>query len=463
MSEDKETTYLSLPTIPKDEFYEDWCAAVLATSGLFLERRLSLNNPINILELDIVTTKFSNKGTEKSLSEIKSGDWGLTDVFKVRGWLDYLHYDKASFVVLDSQKQQFVEFQNVASSLQIGLVNVQKDANGKLDNTPLTKLYGLPSIDKKVFDCSVATLRYAFCMERLMLEKYLKPLAKDPQGLVGYTNLKNYISEIRDYSFFVSDIHQRLLTVFGSFQHNKNISARLDTESNTGNYPDADKSSFSYSTFQKIFYEIPAKQHPLHISLYSEIYNRLIMLKLSIEEAIKDNTLTGLMKTIRMLSLPSNIRQGVRELMHHPYYYLYPVLWQNFIFVMGGFILTDKIKEEYYVLSQLSGIPESEIDHALQAFDLLFPIAGGKWLIDKPNTSIRIMQFMSLPFSGLGANFRRLYYRPDDNHYLYDDLKGIITGKYTINDMAKFNNLAVEYLSKAKELIDINRGNAKNP
>ena len=60
---------------------------------------------------------------------------------------------------------------------------------------------------------------------------------------------------------------------------------------------------------------------------------------------------------------------------------------------------------------------------------------------------------MPLPFSGLGANFRRQYYRTDDEHHDYKDLEGQLSGKYTVNDLIKFNNLAVDYLSKAKELI----------
>lgn len=278
MSKDMGTTHLTLPSIPKDEFYEDYVAAVLSASGLFLERRLALSTPINILELDIVTTKFKPDGTEKTLSEIKSGDWGLTDVFKVRGWLDFLRYEKASFVVLDSKKQAFNEYQKVASSLQIGLTNVPKNTNGVLDYTPIIDIYGLPSIDKRVFENAVPTLRYAYCMERLMIEKYLKPLAKDPQGLKGFTHLKNYVSDISDYSFFIGDAHQRLLTVFGSFQQNKNITARIDTEKCTGNYVEADNATLSKTVFQKLFYEIPAKLHPLHVSLYAELYNRLIML-----------------------------------------------------------------------------------------------------------------------------------------------------------------------------------------
>ena len=85
--------------------------------------------------------------------------------------------------------------------------------------------------------------------------------------------------------------------------------------------------------------------------------------------------------------------------------------------------------------------------------DLLFPLDRGGWFIDKPNTSIKVLQFMPMPFCGLGANFRRCYYRKDDTHSGYSDLEDKISGKYTVRDLMKFNDLAVEYLSKAKELV----------
>ena len=231
------------------------------------------------------------------------------------------------------------------------------------------------------------------------------------------------------------------------------MTARIDTEKRTGIYEDYDHAVLSREAFEELFYNIPARQNPLHIALYAELYNRLIMMKLAVEEIIKDKSLRGLMTTIHRLSLPNNIKMGMDEIVKQPHFYLYPSLWQSFIFVMGGFLLKDKIDDEYYILSVLSGVPKNEVGKALKAFDLLFPLNNGNWFIDRPHTSIRILQFMPLPFSGLGANLRRLYYRTNNAHHEYSDLEDILTGKYTVNDLIKFNNLAVEYLSKAKELV----------
>lgn len=182
---------ISLPSIPKDEFYEDYVAAVLSIGGLFLERRLILNYPINILELDVVTTRLEQNRIEKTLSEIKSGKWGLTDVFKVRGWLDYLKYDKASFVSLNSPNGRDNLYQQVAKTMGIDLIDVQKQDTDKLDETSLQQVYGIAQIDKNVYECALPTFRYAYCLERLMSEKYLKPLAQNSKDLQAYKNYRN--------------------------------------------------------------------------------------------------------------------------------------------------------------------------------------------------------------------------------------------------------------------------------
>lgn len=94
------------------------------------------------------------------MSEIKSGKWGLTDVFKVRGWLDYLKYDKASFVSLNSPNGRDNLYQQVAKTMGIDLIDVQKQDTDKLDETSLQQVYGIAQIDKNVYECIRMCIAY---------------------------------------------------------------------------------------------------------------------------------------------------------------------------------------------------------------------------------------------------------------------------------------------------------------
>ena len=171
------------------------------------------------------------------------------------------------------------------------------------------------------------------------------------------------------------------------------------------------------------------------------------MLQLSVEESYRDKEMKDMMSIIEQLGLPNNIKDGLTILQsNHKYYYLYPHLWQIFIYVFGGFILEEKKDKEYEMLSELTKIPIDEIPNALKAFDILFSITESSWLYTNTYSNITILQFMPLQLSGVGANFRRIIYRSDDEHVTYEDLRTQFESKYTLNDLIKYNNLLIEYL-----------------
>lgn len=438
---------ICLPKLPKGEYYEDFVAALLCCGGYFIEKRIELRNPTNILELDVVTSKYTSDYVEKSITEIKSGGWGLPDVFKVRGWLDYLKIDKAFFVCLNNTKSNFSEMQDIAKELKINLCNVEiNDEDTKKQE--LLNAFNIAVSNKELYECAAFTLRLSFCAERMMVGKYLKELAKNSQCASAYHETQDFIYTVCEHSFFQNNAWKRLQEVFGAYKKYKNITARMDAERNASKDEDADKAELSESSFSKLFYKCEAEKNPLHVALYAEMMCRLSMLQLSIEESYRDNELKGLLKTLEKLGLPNNINAGISVLREkHEYYYLYPHFWQIFIFVFGGFILEEKREEEYKMLSELTDIPSDQVPNALKAFDILFPIANdSSWLFTNSYSKITILQFMPLPISGAGANFRRIIYCIDDKHASYMDLGKQFSSDYTRKDLTKYNNLLIEYL-----------------
>ena len=180
----------------------------------------------------------------------------------------------------------------------------------------------------------------------------------------------------------------------------------------------------------------------------------MIILQLCVEESLKNNDLKDIINTLKNSSLPNNIKTGIDLLKSdHKYYYLYPHFWQIFIYVFGGFILKEKEKEEYKMLSILTNIPPKEIPKALQAFDVLFPLKNKSWLYTT-NSNITILQFMPRQLSGVGANFRMFIHKEGDKHVTYEDLGKYYEFKsqYTLDDLIKYNNLLVEYLYVDKNI-----------
>lgn len=453
MDKDKK---IHLPDLPKDEYYEDLVAALLCAGGYYIEKRIDLREPTNVLELDVVTSKYYPDHVDKILSEIKSAGWGFPDVFKVRGWLDYLSLPKASFVCLNTNKSDFAQIQQVAKKLSIDLLEIVIE-NKEIKEENLLKAYEINVSNKKLYDCATWAIRHALCCERIMINKYLKPLVKDPNAPHSYQCASDFLYMVCEHSFFQNNAYERIKEVFEAFINFKNLTARMDTELLTKIYPDSEKATLSSDSFSKLFYECTSKKNPLHIALYAELMCRMTMLQLSVEESFRDKEMKGIMSVIERLGLPSNIKDGITTLQsYHKYYYLYPHFWQVFIYVFGGFILEEKKENEYEMLSELTGIPLDEIPNALMAFDVLFPIDGSSWLLKNTYSNITILRFMPLQLSGVGANFRRIIYRSDDEHASYEDLGIQFASKYTLSDLIKYNNLLIEYLFMDPKIRNLN-------
>lgn len=445
MAEEKK---IRLPDLPKDEYYEDFVAALLCAGGYYIEKRIDLRDPTNILELDVVTSKYYSDHVEKTLSEIKSAGWGISDVFKVRGWLDFLKFSKASFVCLNTNKKDFTQMQKVAKELNIDLLEIKIEEKN-IQKDDLLKVYNIKISDKNLYDCAVSCIRAALCCERNMVYKYLKPLAKDPSALLSLKKTNDFLYKVCNHSFFQNNAYDRIKEVFEAFTCFRNLTARMDTEKLKGEYPNTDKVSLSNESYTTLYYKCPAKKSPLHVALYAELMCRITMLQLCIEESFRDKELQDLKKMIERISLPNNIRDGIVTLQSsHKYYHLYSHFWQIFIYVFGGFILEEKRNEEYEMLSELTKIPIDEIPNALMAFDILFPLeTNNSWFL-LTNSNIKLLKFIPPQLCGVGANFRRIIYRQDDKNVTYDDLKQQCNfgSSHTLQDLIKYNNLLIEYL-----------------
>ena len=174
MEKNNENGSISLPEIPKDKEYEDFIAAILQSGGCYLERGIIHRIKQDVLELDIVSTKFSEGNVERAISEIKSGGWGLSDIFKIRGWLDYLNLDKASFVVQIPNQEMEIS-KDIASKINVALID-----NQKLDCSELLKAYSIPRVQFK--DELIHSYRYAVALAADLVRSFRSSAKSAPEN-----------------------------------------------------------------------------------------------------------------------------------------------------------------------------------------------------------------------------------------------------------------------------------------
>ena len=88
----------SLPDDPRNIELEDYVAAHFAARGAFVETGVTERDPIDILELDTVWTDYRIASPTPRAVEVKSGKWGLGDLFKFYGWTQYLGMEPGEFI-----------------------------------------------------------------------------------------------------------------------------------------------------------------------------------------------------------------------------------------------------------------------------------------------------------------------------------------------------------------------------
>lgn len=453
-------TKLSLNSLPTDLDFEDFISSHLLLGGYTLDRSIheKLDGAGEIFEVDIITHQYNGKDT-KRLIEIKSKDWELNDIFKVGGRLRYLGVDSGVFIVQQKKEEKkFPSWQSSMSKMDVSLVYAGKQdpADTKLDLTELYKEFGIVAGSDD--DGMIEAVRFSYIAERCMRAR-ASQLKKSKQT-DGLKVLWDFSNAIQDISFYDGDPVQRLHRTFDLFKEYNHLSARLDYECLHGKFPSVDEVSQFESGRVKGYLLNEIDYLPVNYSLYLEHRLRMYIIQSCVEylviPKVYQSKIDEFLKKLSVNSLASNISNGIDYMgAKCPHFRSYPRLWQVFTYMMGGFILTDHYDEEIGLLSKVTGVPKDEVETAFSVYDILFPLVGGaSWMRDIGGTHIRRLNFMPAPFMGIGANFRRDYYRKDkaEKDPPYEDLKGILSSDYTYRNLLLWNQAAFDTLKRSEDL-----------
>jgi len=436
---------VSLPDLPKGKEFEEYISAFFQSSGNYIERNIVEREIEEVLELDIITTDYYPSPPEIKLIEVKSGNWGFADLFKIRGWMDYLNINKGVFIA--SKERDHINFlKEKAKQLNIDLIVIPDLSKSK---EALSELINNRAIE----DVDISTWRFSYWVERNLLER-LNHKKKSHPDKKCFRALENYYFKVNSGLFFTENIAQRVNKLYSTFQEFPRISAKCGNEL-IGNSFDREYDVLPGRIYKDTYYK--CNYNDIQISTFIEHRARLAILKNAIdyklykmagdENKTKDNSLlkiAGLKFEIPLLDLlPPSFKEGLDTLSKHKYFHRYPIFWQWFMWLFGGFILKDYKEKEYEILSQKTGIPTEEIPNALEAYQILFPREDG-WFMDlSPASNIKMLKMFPVPFMGVGANYRRLLYTESEK---FEDLS--LTGTHTLDDLIKWNNLTIEVLKK---------------
>jgi len=435
---------IKLQDLPKEKEFEEFVSAFFQANGFYVEHNIIDRKIEEVLEFDFVTTDYYKSPPRIILLEIKSGGWGFSDLFKIRGWMDYTSLEEGLLVA--SGTRENIDFViQISSSLNIGvttLPDLKKTSeylSGYLHNKP---------IDNR----DIEIWRFTYWLARIMLDR-LNKKKKSIQDKEGYRTLAYYHHQVNSGIFFTRNIVERIDKLYGLFKTNSKISAKLAHELNGESFHD-EHDKIPKNIFNETFYK--CKYTDIQISTFIEHKARITILKNAVDYKLykmahdSERTNVAVYKILGVQFsdfdlLPQGFIEGLEKISEHKYFHLYPVFWQWFLWAFGAFILKDIEEKEFKLLSEKTGIPINEIHNALLAYDLLFPRSEDGWFQIIPNTNIQILKLFPIPFRGIGANLRRFYY---SEKHEFQELQNMLSGRYTYSELIKWNNLTVEVLSK---------------
>jgi hypothetical protein len=427
-----------LSDIPRGEELEDFVAAHFQTAGFFVEKNIVQKEAEEILELDAVVTSYPGQLPDSILFEVKSGDWGFSDLFKQLGQMTYLKMPKGAFFTTTAPAHGDVTFyREKAASMGIRFLYVDntKNANAVFESE------GFPPVADPV---AFKVWRFSFWVERRLLYQLRQFIKKAPKS-VGPKEAIRYYRLVNNGVFFIQDIRERVYRLYSAYKEHPKLTLGNSSELAGKGY-DPKEADPSTGFMKEALFE---GKHPvLQASMYIEHRARLSILKAAVDyvclkqaHLLPDKIVDGKINLQKLLFsiLPLSFVDALKALEAFPHFKKLPHFWQAFLWSNGGFLLTDRLEAEYKTLSDQTGIPATDIENALEFYDILFPTSGS-WFQNAKGTKFRLLKMVPLYFRGVGA-----FHRLSRNKFKeYAEFK--ITD-YTSSDMIKWHNLVAKFLS----------------
>lgn len=298
--------------------------------------------------------------------------------------------------------------------------------------------------------------RFAYWLERSLLAR-VRQLRDSQPNSDRHSAILDYAFRINSDVFFKSTVAQRVMALYTTYQDFRHLTASASRERAGSKFRLGDEvdSDIPKEIFKETFYQ--HKHYELHAACWLEHRARLSLLKAAVDylsykaggsnARAEGSVLLGADATqwsmIIQALFPVAFRRTLDEISKEPAFRRYPVLWQWFLGVFGGFILLDYEDQELDCLARKSRVPREEVKNGLSVFDKLFPVSGG-WLRKSPSSNIKFLMLYPSSMKGIGAHYRLLNYT-DDGKYGSLDLTGI----HTAADLRQWNNAAVHILDKS--------------
>ncbi|QKW39946.1 hypothetical protein HUT06_42840 [Actinomadura sp. NAK00032] len=426
---------VTLPNIPgAGNELEDYIAALFQASGHFVEKQIVESDPADVLELDIFTTDYSSDELLHRLIEVKGGNWGYNDLFKVIGWMRYLELKRGAFFVTKWGDRETAPRRMAPLGLDVVCFDDFSSAPQHFESN------GFGSFIEPDL---IGLWRHSYSVERKLVKTII---AHAKAGAEGAVEAKKYYRLVNGGTFFARAPEESLAMLYEAYRDHPKLTLGYALELDGGAFDPHTPSTESVS-YRAALRE--GRYPELQACMYFEHRARLTILKASVDYALANpdgppplihDDGKWIFRGLTYHTLPASLHEGIDWLREQPNFRRYATFWQQFLWGWGGFYLKDRQNEEFAWMSKYSGIPIEEIPTALEAFDRFFP-GQGDWFVTPGWTDLHVVKMVPIVFQGIGAHHRRVQYGLEGNLRTLN-----ASAPYTHKDLANRINCTVDFL-----------------
>jgi hypothetical protein len=360
---------IRLPKDPKDYDYEDQVAAMLLACGYYLETRLVLKaGTEEVLEFDALATPVNDYANRKVV-EVKSGGWGIGDIFKLYGQTLYTGHGSAWLIhkqaSSDTKKEAIAE---VCEKIPVKTLRIDPAAGEQGDDFPLAI-----EMEKKLRNVLMAAAWWSRIADRLAQAKFRQWAKSDNTGADIVQKSRRYAGQLESSLFKESPL-RRADAIYDAYKAAPQLTSSLIQHvlQHSGDPLHKVRKSV-WDTHERVYVQyIAALEHRARIAVIKNAYDAVLL-----EKATPNPAVPWLKAGLGYKAfLPTSFQAGMQSLEAHPHAHRVAYFLQVFIEVLGGFYFSED-PEDVKLVADATGLPTEIVPEMVGMLDSFFPLPNG--------------------------------------------------------------------------------------
>jgi len=399
---------IQLPKDPKDHDYEDQIAAMLLASGYYLETRLILKKGSEeVLEFDAIVTP-TNDYTNRRIVEVKSGAWGMSDLFKLYGQTMYTKHSAAWLIhkkmLSTTKKAAILELSEKipVSTIYINLAN--QPAKTKCGEIPEAI-----EMDEKLQNLVFVVAWWSRSGDRVAQGRFKTWIKSDTTEAEAIKKARVYCGQLEE-SLFKSSPLARADAIYDAYKKAPQLTSSLINHvvSTSGQNLKQVRCSVTDTSGRPHLQYIMALEHKARIAIIKNAYDAILVEKTKTHDPSPWSGKTW--DSLYKMLLPPSFRDGIKCLDAHPKAQHVAFFLQVFIEVFGGFYFPHD-NDELQNIAAATGVEPASVPDMIGMLDSFFPIPKG-WVC-KVDGDIHFVKGVPAYIRGAGCFAREYLYGKD--------------------------------------------------